>query len=557
MHYVAVSYCWPPREENPAPRRYQVRDLDGQVRSSRALDDVLDRAVDFANSCGLRMIWIDQECLPQPNAASSKDDWNEQELGIQAMDIVYNRAMVTAGLLSVEIDSQEVLTAIEILLSPDRTARQRMMNRQSCENILALMHKMEQDRWYTRAWVIEEAICAGEKLMIAFRRSPGLQFRSKFRVGYQAEKEDRPYHSLDDNPQGLETSLACINVCEFWRVLDDMKSLLVRDFARVGNFLHRVGNGPAHVDLDARWVLKEAEYLHPRFERANTLQQHLKMYAEGYYGKRPTINAAGALTLLKHRQCYFESDRLAIIANMCDYEFRLDTKAVQNNCESLRLAILSLALNNGDLSLLVREEYLPWMHVYSDNVYNVSMGNSLLFHDFFTKSPRVEHCRVRDFINIRLQRQQPAEVTSRGLLLPSYIWSVDREIDFTPLKYRWADTWEAVKCWNIILDKQKDETTEGYQTRQDAMVRRLAQPGIAEQALREFRELGHVPQTSTVWGGIDSAGIQMTRHVSAKRVKLVPEIRKVIAQIIFDILRYAWTISKEVALAKGLANSIV
>ena len=59
IHYVAVSYCWPPCGEDPTPRSYTVRDLNGHVRSSRALDDVLDRAVDFANSYGLRMIWID------------------------------------------------------------------------------------------------------------------------------------------------------------------------------------------------------------------------------------------------------------------------------------------------------------------------------------------------------------------------------------------------------------------------------------------------------------------------------------------------------------------
>jgi hypothetical protein len=119
MHYVAVSYCWPPRDDKPIPRSYTVRDLDGRVRASRALDDVLDRAVDFANSCGLRMIWIDQECLPQPTEASTKADWDMQELGIQSMDIVYNRAMYTAGLLDVEITSQEQLNAIQTVLQAD------------------------------------------------------------------------------------------------------------------------------------------------------------------------------------------------------------------------------------------------------------------------------------------------------------------------------------------------------------------------------------------------------------------------------------------------------
>ena len=42
------------------------------MRLNYALDDVLDRAVDFVNSCGLRMIWIDQDYLPQPTEESPK-----------------------------------------------------------------------------------------------------------------------------------------------------------------------------------------------------------------------------------------------------------------------------------------------------------------------------------------------------------------------------------------------------------------------------------------------------------------------------------------------------
>ncbi|KAJ0385599.1 hypothetical protein COL922a_006014 [Colletotrichum nupharicola] len=49
-HYVAISYCWPEKEIKDRGSSV-VRDLDGRVRPARALDDVLDRAVDFANSC--------------------------------------------------------------------------------------------------------------------------------------------------------------------------------------------------------------------------------------------------------------------------------------------------------------------------------------------------------------------------------------------------------------------------------------------------------------------------------------------------------------------------
>ncbi len=88
-HYVAVSYCWPvpekdDQEGNREAGSYKVRDLDGTVRLSRALDNVLDRAVEFANVRGIRMIWIDQECLPQPKEDSPQEHKTEQELGVQS-----------------------------------------------------------------------------------------------------------------------------------------------------------------------------------------------------------------------------------------------------------------------------------------------------------------------------------------------------------------------------------------------------------------------------------------------------------------------------------------
>jgi hypothetical protein len=554
MHYVAISYCWPPREENPAPREYTVRDLDGTVRSSRALDDILDRAVDFANSCGLRMIWIDQECLPQPIESSSEEEWQEQELGIQAMDIVYNRAMVTAGLLSVEIKSQDQLTAIEALLYFDRERREMMFSQQFCESLLDFIHRTSEDRWYTRAWVVQESLCAGEKLMLAFRRGLGLKFPSKFRYGYEAEREDRPYHSLDDTPRGFESELVCMRLRDFWRILDDLKYLVgFGRFTQIGTQLTRPIFGP--VD-DAQIVLRIGDALHPRIMRANTLQQDLKIYGGGHYGKRPTINAAGALTLLKHRQCYFDSDRLAIVANMCDYEFRLNTREVDNNCTSLRLAMLALSLNNGDLSLLVPEAYLPWDYIYSDDYHITQPGSSILYQEFVAEAPRIEYCRVRDFINIRLQSVQPGSVTPAGLLLRAYLWSVDRFIDFSVIRAQWADTWESLRCWRMMVDRQEYETQAQFHIRQAALGRQLSLPGISQLALREFQQLGNIPHDSVVWNGVDSSGVTMTRRLSSARIAQTPEMQAIIARILFAILRFTHGLSTSFPLAQGLANSL-
>ena len=117
------------------------------------------------------------------------------------------------------------------------------------------------------------------------------------------------------------------------------------------------GHAPSYVMPDARVAIEAAESLHPRFTEGNTVQRHIKIYSKGHYGKRSTISAAGALTLLKHRQYYHDLDRLAIVANMCDYDFRLDTRAIGQSCRSLSQARLALALNNGNTTLLAPEAY--------------------------------------------------------------------------------------------------------------------------------------------------------------------------------------------------------
>jgi hypothetical protein len=191
------------------------------------------------------MIWIDQECLPQPTEASTKADWDMQEIGIQSMDIVYSRAMYTTGLLDVEITSQEQLNAIQTVLQADREMTKGIVSLQYCEQIIRLLHETCQDRWYTRAWVIQGAICAGMKLVLAFRHSPGLMIPSKFRHGYKCEVEYRPYHSLDDHARGLDSTLARISLTGFWRILNVMRDVLLRDFSAVGSMLVRSEYAPA------------------------------------------------------------------------------------------------------------------------------------------------------------------------------------------------------------------------------------------------------------------------------------------------------------------------
>lgn len=234
-HYVAVSYSWPETEIKDKGNSV-VRDLDGHVRPARALDDVLDRAVDFANSCGLRMIWIDQECLPQPTTDSPQEDVEYQRIGVQAMDIVYNKAMVTAGLHDGTIDTQRQADAIRDLID-HATERVPVPNlsHQFFDDIFSFLQTVILDRWYTRTWVIQEAISAGEDLMLAFRKGEGVRYPSTFRN----KNSDIPRHSLDSNPSRHKSELILMHVDDFRGMIRSAKALLQRTFSASGEVIFR------------------------------------------------------------------------------------------------------------------------------------------------------------------------------------------------------------------------------------------------------------------------------------------------------------------------------
>jgi len=104
-------------------------------------------------------------------------------------------------------------------------------------------------------------------------------------------------------------------------------------------------------------VVERLDQLKPR--PAGTMNRHAFMYAVGgtHFGQRRTCNAAVALTYLRTRENHRPADRLAIMANLCDYELRLNAMGIETSFTSLAVCLFALAFINGDLSLLVPEIY--------------------------------------------------------------------------------------------------------------------------------------------------------------------------------------------------------
>ncbi|KAK1461395.1 hypothetical protein CMEL01_14349 [Colletotrichum melonis] len=556
-HYLAVSYCWPPKQVDhkgqvvDIPRSYKVRDLDGTVRDNRALDDVLDRAVDAANKFGVRMIWIDQECLPQPPDDDKPPGREEKELGIQAMDIIYNRALITAGLQDVEISNQlqlETLLGVASQSKPIRSYR-------DLDIIIEFLDKVKNDRWYTRAWVIQEAISAGDNLCLAFRRGPQVSDKSKTRM--PTVRRGLPKHSLESEPRHLPSDVIFLMVEEFRRIVQAAKMFLQRTAFAAAPW------GP-NIYTDGRLRPREqavavAETLHPVFWKPEHHNFRFGVVGATMFGIRPTVDAAGALTLLKTRECYQDEDRIVIMANMCGYEFRFSPKLIAEHCISLRVALLALSILNCDFSLLVPEAYADASVVNDLDEPNLRLLQTYRpgwVHPFDIDHHFLQQVTIRGF---NIPQTQTRDTRFGVIRIPAYLWEVSYEpIDLTPIKFRWKEEWMLMMCLSTKFVRQKDEDEEAYRVRKKAINERQDRPGAYTFLKRELGENGVISNDSPFWSGIESyAGtVEFKLVLLAERLKNFPKYQTIFSQIFFDILKLLLSQADADSRALGVANSI-
>ena len=78
-------------------------------------------------------------------------------------------------------------------------------------------------------------------------------------------------------------------------------------------------------------------------------------YRAGLARPRRSCNAAVALSYLRLRENTQVSDRLAIMANLCNCDVRLNTIEIKKDHLYLSACKFALALLNGDFSLLYLE----------------------------------------------------------------------------------------------------------------------------------------------------------------------------------------------------------
>lgn len=564
-HFVCVSYCWPKDKDGTPierPRTKAITMMDGTERPNRAPDDVLDRAVDVARCYGLRMIWIDQECLPQ-------DESEEQQLGVQAMDILYAHASITAGLLSsATISTQAEMDAIHMMSSFRPTPSgvgcrwqgrgpAPVVNANICGQALLFLFKVASDPYYTRAWIVQESLSAGDEMCLVLPKAKevsdpfGIDTCLASRIGSLAERAHIHRH------QSVNVH---IPVYVFKRILSATRLFIDPPFVRYGDALLATSDGglpvsdpseTAHREA-ARKILVKAFSLHPEPPAAFHLAATLVAHGGGIHAPRQSCDTATALTLLKTRGCFRVEDRVAIVANMCGFDVRLNTFILAQKCTSLRLAIFAQAFLNADYTIFVPELYrTPRAQTHG------------LLSPFETIPHLIESRAIRGpgHINWSNWRNNlEMALFPNGLGIPAYLWNVDTIVDLTQIKDRHGHLWTSLHSLSAEVERKDGDSAEEFARRERMIAQRLSSREMMstiKYLLYRSSQGLEIPmplqlQDAYCEGGVlHLPGARVTSRVRADRVNGEKATKQALGEIIFDILRYL--VEKN---QSGLATSI-
>lgn len=419
--YVAVSYCWNRSNSKWSPitsdRSLQVVCGNLSRRPSNAPSDVLYRSIAYAKARNINAIWIDQECIDQTDPV-------EKEMAIQAMDMVYEESNYPIAVLEFSFQTQtelDVFASIcdEVVYTFDPS---------QIEILESVLIDLTEETWFERAWTLQETVSAGVRMKLLLG-CPGLQKPPDF---------------------GLSPGEFEISIFDFQNAM-----LNVRMFIEEGLAASIWPDSCSAINAsncaDVLW-----NYI-PFFIPTSI---DGKWKPDAPHGR--VRNAAQALTFLENRFNSHFPDRLAILANLCDYECRINTKVLELPNGSFTLCALTLAILNGDMSLLVgyrdEEEGLrrkdgrsAWFMDLAESrrssglVYQNEDDDLQLNTYGFSWGPKPSAC-LQNITYLEeygaVFRLKPATLSMHGLRVCGVLWDVNCTVNVPKTQREFASRWQ-------------------------------------------------------------------------------------------------------------------
>ncbi|KAF5697464.1 heterokaryon incompatibility protein [Fusarium mundagurra] len=308
--YVALSYTWGNSEqESPVKGKYkfQTRGYNPQFFPSPVRDSVFDRVFSFMRAKGLSMLWIDRHCVKQKtcktNVTCAHKRCEDKKRAIETMDLVYSLSKHPVALLGKPIEWEHELDVLFKILSGQFVKELEQTDDDEILQALSLLSRITKDRWWTRAWTFQEDY-RGRRNMTLLIRHPDF-----------LEAKKREYEIFSDVPNEL-----CIQSIRF--------SEKITEFCRAVQ-----DKTPQREDVShhTKYILGAAG--------------NYKILLESSMPMTPRVIAD-----IQRRGLDDAWDKLAIIANCCQYNIRIDHKQMQKP-NSLSISILAMYLLNREILL--------------------------------------------------------------------------------------------------------------------------------------------------------------------------------------------------------------
>lgn len=461
--YIAVSYCWDRSNlewfSDLSEEPIKILEAGISKRTSTVPPDVLHRSVAYAKHRDINAIWIDQECINQ-------DDEIEKETGIQAMDIVYQESRHPIAILQYCFESQAELDVFSSLFG----RVDEMYTPDQIEVLYGVLSDISDDPWFSRAWTLQEATSAGASMMLLIG-CPGLDKSSSF----------------GPIPGEFEISIREFQDCMAMAVV------FIEEGIEAGTW------SDSSLAISALNCASEMWNLIPTIYSGS---------AERDSSHRQQCTAAEALTLLEDRANSVFSDRLAIIANICNYEVRIDSKVLEQTDSSFSACALTLAVLNGDMSLLAgclekapiskdkRADCRSTRRLFYWNDNSDSSANAYGFSWGPRPSGSLSNINYLEENN-RMFRLMPATLSTSGLKVCGILWEIKQLIRVPKTKRRFLTKWqEELDLWDAeILNGEQRFNTAFWKRK----IRSPLPNEFCWSLLHELMDSGHTDLAKAMW----------------------------------------------------------
>ncbi|KAI0890635.1 uncharacterized protein GGS22DRAFT_151454, partial [Annulohypoxylon maeteangense] len=297
------------------------------------------------------------------------------------MHLVYSLSKWPIALLTCTIETEEELDLLANLLDGE-------VDSEDEEAVLALLSKITSNYWWTRAWPFQEDYKASIYMTLLIPHHRDLERRKRDAI----DDQERLLLGKIQGEIAIESALFRRRATEF--------CLEYRKRSKDKIICDRILRTAPKYNV----LLKE-ESPPPGF---GSISRSMS----------PTI-----LSDIVSRDIGKESDRLAIMANCCGYNTRLDTNSLNNDSSSLSLSILALYLLNGEI--IENDPKQPSQGTLGDNIHEYLSKQSLSsFRPPVDEGLTfIKSCR---FVNPVL--------TLEGTQTTGHLWKLGKVIRCKPLK---------------------------------------------------------------------------------------------------------------------------